>query len=78
MLEVADAGEILLQAAAIARADIALQLFRLIGDRIENAASRVEAVNLRLDLLGCALQEKLVENVRDPLFGRDGDTAAGP
>ena len=78
MLEVADAGEILLETTAVARADIALELFGLVCDSVEDAASCVEPVDLSRDLLGCALQEKLVENVGRPLFRWYGDTGARP
>ena len=78
VLEVADAGEILVETAAVARADVAFELLRLVGDRVEDAASGVEPVDLRLDLLGRALQEELVENVGRLLFRRDGDAGARP
>ena len=78
VLEVADAREILIETAAVARADIALQVLRLVGDGVEDAASGVEPVDLSLDLLGRALQEKLVEHVGRALFGRNGDAGAGP
>ena len=35
------------------------------GDRVEDAPARVEFADLRLDLLGRALQEQLLEHVRD-------------
>src|SRR3954470_15066755 len=78
MFEVADAREVLLETAAVARAHLPLEIFRLVRDGIEDAAPGVEPVDLRVDLPGCALQEQLVEYVGCPLFGRDGDAGARP
>src|SRR3954468_20382875 len=78
MFEVADTREVLIEAAAVARADFALERLGLVRDGIEDAASGVEPVDLRVDLLGCALQEQLVEDVGRALLRRDGDPGAGP
>ena len=78
VLEVANAGEILIEPAAVACADVSRQIARLVGDGVENAAARVERADLGLDLFGRPLQEKLIENVGSTILRRNGDTRAGP
>jgi hypothetical protein len=46
--------------------------------RVEDAATRIEPAELGGDLLGRALQEELLEDVRGLVLGRDGDAGAGP
>ena len=78
MLQIAHAGEVLVEARAIARADARLQIFGLAGDRVEDAAAGVELADLRVDLRGAALQEHLLEYGRRFVFRRNGDAGAGP
>ena len=66
VLQVADAGEVLVEPAAVAGADVPLQVLRLLGDDVEDAPPGVELADLRLDLGGRALQEELVEHPRTP------------
>src|SRR5687767_2746544 len=78
MFEVAHAGEVLVQSVAITRAHITLQILHLIGNGIEDAASGVEFLHLRLDLRRSALQEKLFEDRGRFIFRRNGHACARP
>ena len=49
----------------------------MVGDGVENAAAGVELADLRLDLLGRALEEELFENFRGLVFRRNRDARTG-
>src|SRR5688572_9236369 len=78
MLEIADAREILIEPTAIAGAEIPLQGGGLLSERVENAAPAVEVANLRLHLLGRALEKKLVEHVGCAALRRNRHARTGP
>ena len=78
LLEVADAGEVLVEAITVALADGRLQVLRLAGDGVEDAASGVQFADLGFDLRRAALQEHLLEDGRGFVFRRDRDAGAGP
>jgi len=62
VFEVADAGEVLVHAAAVAGAEVALQVLRLIGDGVEDALSGIEFSDTGVDFLGSTLKKKLLED----------------
>ena len=78
MLQVTDTCEILFEPAPVARAEVALEILGLLPDDVEDAAPAVEVADLRLHLLGSALEEKLVEHLGGALLWRDGDTGSRP
>ena len=78
VLEIAHAREILVEAVAVAGGDPAGEFAGLAGNRIEDAATVIELAQLRLHLLGRALEKKLFEHLGGLVFGRDGDAGAGP
>src|SRR4051812_33147575 len=78
MFEVAHAGEVLVEAALVAGAEVALEIAGLIRHGIEDASAGVELADLRVDLLGRPLKEKLAEDTGGALFRRDRDAGACP
>ena len=78
LFQVAHAGEVLIEAFAVAGAYAGLEVFGLSGDGVEDAAAGIEFANLRVDLGRASLQEHLLEHSRGFVFGRDGDAGAGP
>ena len=71
MLQVADAGKILVEPVAVAGADVPLQVLGLLGDGVQDAPPGVEVADLRLDLGGRALQEELLEHAGRLVLRRD-------
>src|SRR4051812_33894681 len=78
MLQIAHARQILIEPAAIAIAELALQVARLIGDGVENALAGIELANLRIHFFRRALKEQLLENIRRPPFRRNRYRRARP
>ena len=78
VLEVADAGEILVEAVTVAGGHAALEFLGLAGDGVEDAAAGIQFSDLGGDLCGRALDEQLLEDVGGFVLGRDGDAGAGP
>ena len=62
MFKVAHAGKVLVQPAAVARAEIALQRTGLIGDGVQDAAAGIETANLGGDFLRRTLDEELAKD----------------
>ncbi len=62
MFKIANAGKILIQPAAVAITQVALQIARLIRDGVENALAGIQLMNPRVDFLGRALKKKLLKD----------------
>ena len=78
LLQLADAGEILVELFAVASAQVTLHLPGLIADRVEDALAVGQPPGLGLHLVGAAFQKQLGEHVRRPILRRHGRTALGP
>jgi hypothetical protein len=78
LLEVADAGEVLVEAVAVARAEVALQIFRLSGHGVEDAPAGFEFADLGLGLGFRALEEHARENVGGFFLAGNHHAGTGP
>ena len=78
LLQVADAGEVLIEPITVARSHRALEFLRLAGDRVEDALARLELAHLRLGLSLRSLKKHPGENVRCLFLARNQDTGSRP
>ena len=78
LLELADAGEILVEAVAVARAHRAAELAGLAAHGVQDALAELETAFLRLHFGLGAAHEHLAEDLGGALFGRDHHAAGGP
>ena len=78
LLQVADAGEVLVEPLAIPRAHTPLQPLRLIRDRVHDAAAERQFARLCLDLLRRAAEEQPLEDLGRPVLAGNEHASRRP
>src|SRR4029077_5224818 len=76
-LEVAQRGEVLVEALLVGGGEGAAEALGLVAGEVEHAATLSQGFDVGVDFLGLALHEEALEELFGAAFGGDGGAAAG-